>query len=559
MQSYATRKGPILSSLLALAATGALAVGCGGGGSEAPAHTAAGGSAPAAPGKAPAAPAKSPAAENKAVETAPSVAKEASAPAAKTPETAPMKAAPGDAATKSAASTAAPESGSDTKKAAAIAPASPDKSGADKTAAATPSAEKPAAEKADASKPTFTAAGAADTEKAKMDAAKKLGDPNAQEADPNSKAKLTYEFGTDSKNFGKCMQGDVLTNKFNLTSSGEEDLVIKQAKPTCGCTVAQVAAQAADGSMAPYNFGQPIPPGRKIEITATLHTQNKRGHAASRINIFSNDPRGQTQLGLEADVDPFFQVNPANLNFNALSSRDTANDKVAVTTTRGEKVKLTAALDNLPQGMKVEITPTDADADGKSNHWDIACHLGPGLVEGNLAYNISLKSDIAIPGGEKTPNGAEPTYEVSVPVMARVTGMISYTPAFVSLGLIRPGQVVSRVIRLTSHDPAFKLGEPKVVIQGREGGEWDLANRFSTIVRPVAGENSIEVELRLDGMPETLNGSFSGELVIQVGHPEKPEIKLPITGVCRGGSATGGVAPAPAPSTTPLPSANPPK
>jgi hypothetical protein len=92
-----------------------------------------------------------------------------------------------------------------------------------------------------------------------------------------------------------------------LASSGEEDLVIT-GKPTCGCTVAQVAAQAADGSMAPYNFGQPIPAGRKIEITATL-TQNKRGHAASCINI-SNDPRADGRP--RADVDPFFQVNPAN-------------------------------------------------------------------------------------------------------------------------------------------------------------------------------------------------------------------------------------------------------
>lgn len=553
MQPNASRKAPILSSMLALLSTGALAVGCGGG-TEAPAHSAsAGGSAPSAASKAPAAASKPAAPESKAVEAAPAVAKEASAPAAKTPESAPLKAAAPEAATKSSA---VPESAGEAKKAeaAAVTPS-----------AVPPSTEKPAA-KGDAAKPTFTAAGAvnAETEKAKAEAAKtaKIADPNAQDADPNSKAKLTYEFGTDSKNFGKCMQGDVLTNKFMLQSSGEEDLVIKQAKPTCGCTVAQVAAQAADGSMAPYNFGQPIPPGRKIEISATLHTQNKRGHAASRINIFSNDPRGQTQLGLEADVDPFFQVNPANLNFNALSSRDTANDKVAVTTTRGEKVKLSAALDNLPQGMKVEVTPAEPDADGKSNHWDIACHLGPGLVEGNLAYNISLKSDITIPGGEKTPNGAEPTYEVSVPVMARITGMISYTPAFVSLGLIRPGQVVSRVIRLTSHDPAFKLGEPKVVIQGREGGEWDLANRFSTIVRPVAGENSIEVELRLDGMPETLNGSFSGTLDIQVGHPEKPEIKLPITGVCRGaavgapGTPAQGPAPTPAPSTPP---ATPPK
>jgi hypothetical protein len=151
-----------------------------------------------------------------------------------------------------------------------------------------------------------------------------------------------------------------------------------------------------------------------------------------------------------------------------------------------------------------------------------------------------VKSDIEIPGGEKLPTGAAPTYEVSVPIMARVTGMISYTPAFVSLGLIRPGQVVSRSVRITSHDPEFKLPEPKIVVSGRGGTEWEFANRFSTVVRPVAGENSIDVELRLDGMPDTLNGSFSGELTIQVGHPEKPEIKLPITGVCRGAPATGG-------------------
>ena len=385
-------------------------------------------------------------------------------------------------------------------------------------------------------------------------AAKKVGDPSTDEVDPNSKAKLTYEFGTETKAFGKCMQGDVLTHTFQLASSGEEDLVIKQAKPTCGCTLAQVAVQQADGTMAPYTFGAPIPVGRKIELTATLHTQNKRGHAASRINIFSNDPRGQSQLGLEADVDPFFQVNPQNLNFNQVSARDTANDKVTIATTTGVKVKLTAPSENLPQGLKFELTPTEPDADGKSARWEVQVHLGPGLVEGNLAYTVGLKSDIEIPGGEKLPSGVVQTYEVSLPVMARVTGMISYTPAFISLGLIRPGQVVSRSVRVTSHDPDFKLTEPKIVVSGRGGAEWEFANRFSSVVRPVAGENSVDIELRLDGMPDTLNGSFSGELTIQVGHPEKPELKLPITGVCRGAPATageGGAGETPAPTTPP--------
>jgi hypothetical protein len=397
----------------------------------------------------------------------------------------------------------------------------------------------PAALAASTAKPDLKSAGQGQAKPEEL-AAKKLADPSIDEVDVNSKAKLTYEFGTETKSFGKCMQGDVLTHIFELQSSGEEDLVIKQAKPTCGCTLAHLAVQQADGTMAPYNFGAPIPPGRKIELAATLHTQNKRGHAASRINIFSNDPRGQSQLGLEADVDPYFQVNPANLNFNQISARDSASDKVTISTTTGVAVKLSAPTENMPQGLSFEVKPIDPDAEGKSARWEVQVKLGPGLLEGNLAYTVGIKSDIEIPGGEKLPSGAPPVYEVSMPVMARVTGMISYTPAFVSLGLIRPGQVVSRSVRITSHDPDFKIPEPKVIVSGRGGADWEFTDRFSTVIRPVAGENSVDVELRLDGMPDTLNGSFTGELTIQIGHAEKPEIKLPITGVCRGAPASSG-------------------
>ena len=197
---------------------------------------------------------------------------------------------------------------------------------------------------------------------------------------------------------------------------------------------------------------------------------------------------------------------------------------------------MTVFKDNMPQGLKIDLNPLDADAEGKATRWELVATVGPGLVEGNLAYSVPLRSDFPIPGGEKLPNGTMPTYEASATLMARVAGMISYNPAFVSLGLIRPGQIVSRTVRITSHDPEFKLGEPKIAIQGRDTPEWEYSKHFSTVVRPVANENSVDVELRLDGMPETLNGSFSGVLVINIGHPEKPEIKLPITGVCRGGA-----------------------
>ncbi len=380
----------------------------------------------------------------------------------------------------------------------------------------------------------------AETQKAmeaKALAAKGATDPMA-DTDPNSKARITYEFGSDTINFGKVMQGDVLNHKFLMQSSGEEDLLIKQAKPTCGCTVAQIMAQDAEGQMVPYQYGKPLPPGRKIEIQATLHTQNKRGHAGSKINMFTNDPRGQTILSLEADVDPFFTVNPPSINFQNLSQKDTATDKLTVTTAKGQRVKLNAVKDNMPQGLKVDLKALDEDAEGKATRWELVATAGPGLVEGSLAYSVQLKSDMAIPGGEKMPNGAMPTYEVQATVMARVTGAISFNPQFVSLGLIRPGQTMARTVRITSHDAEFKLTAPEVSIQGRDTAEWEFAKNFTAVVRPVANENSVDVEVTLNGLPETLSGSFSGMLVVKIGPPPTPEIKIPITGVCRGGAAT---------------------
>jgi len=110
------------------------------------------------------------------------------------------------------------------------------------------------------------------------------------------------------------MQGTVADHEFELTNDGTEDLIIKQVKPTCGCTVAQVMVENEAGEIVDYTFGDAIVPGRKVRVPAKLHTKNKSGHQTTRINIFSNDPRGTIQLGLEADIDPFFNIAPRFLN-----------------------------------------------------------------------------------------------------------------------------------------------------------------------------------------------------------------------------------------------------
>lgn len=359
-------------------------------------------------------------------------------------------------------------------------------------------------------------------------------DQGQEPPDPNSKARITWEQGADTKAFGKALQGDVLKHKFQLKSSGETDLIIRQAKPTCGCTMAQIFTEQPDGTMAPYVFGNPIPAGRKVEIGATLHTEHKRGPVSSRINISTNDPRGQISLGLEAEVEAFFQLDPNVINFNTISAKDQLTQKLPISVTRGDRLRLNPVRDNVPAGLRVELVALDPDAEGKASRFELVATLGPGLAEGPFSASIPLRSDLVIPGGERLPNGKLPTYETSVSILAKVTGSVSVNPGFVSLGLIKPGQALSRTIRVQCHDPAFKLGDLPVEIQGADVPAWEYAKCFTSAVRPVQGENAVDVEVRLNGMPATLNGSFAGTLVIKVGHPEKPELRLAITGMCRG-------------------------
>jgi hypothetical protein len=149
---------------------------------------------------------------------------------------------------------------------------------------------------------------------------------------------------------------------------------------------------------------------------------------------------------------------------------------------------------------------------------------------------------VPIPGAERLPNGKEPTYEVSTSIMATVRGSVSLNQQFYSFGLCKPNTQMSKTVRLTSHDPNFKLTPElvSVTLKGRDTVEWEHARHFQATVRPVPGENSMDIELSTTGLPDTVTGSFNGTAVIKTGHPEKPSFDVVISGVCRASAVVPG-------------------
>lgn len=357
--------------------------------------------------------------------------------------------------------------------------------------------------------------------------------------------RVTYEIGRDSVDFGRVTQGAVLNHTYDMMSGGNADLIITQIKPTCGCTVAKLNVENDEGEMVEYTFGDPIPPGRKLELPAKMHTKNKRGNQTVRINIFSNDPRAQMQLGMKASIDPFFNVTPGFLTFGKVSVGEQVTKTATITTAKGQPTLLSLVDHTTPAGASIDLTPKTPDADGRSRMWELTVTLGPDLTEGNLARALQIVSDIEIEGQELHEGEEAEVYEAGVTISAEVVGPFTFTPSYLSFGLVRPGELRTRSVRIDGHDTEFPLAQnlPTVRVVGapvaNEPGvyqDWDLTEYFVAEVKPVEGQNSVDIELRLEGLPEEKRGSFGGMLLVDLGHPKKPEIELRVTGVCRGGA-----------------------
>ncbi len=348
--------------------------------------------------------------------------------------------------------------------------------------------------------------------------------------------------------FGTVIEGEVVKHTFHMKSSGEGNLIVTQAKPTCGCTIGRLSVKKADGSFELYKFGDPVPPGTDMEMEAELNTKNKHNAASSKINVFCNDPRGTVTLGLSAMVDTYFHLTPATIDFGEISIADVVEKSCEVTGKKPGPFALSLEPRPLPKGVKVDLLPTNPTADNKAEKWTIKVTAGPDLNEGNLGYPLALLSDQLIDGAQPGPDGKPPHYSATLMLTARVRGLISYEPAYISFGLVKPGQVMSRTVKIQSFDPKFTLGIPELKIAGPnpQTPDFKYAGNFSTAARPTADGKAVEVELTLNGLPETADGAFQGKIVIKTGHPAKPEVEVMFSGVCRPGAK-----PATPPATPP--------
>lgn len=117
-------------------------------------------------------------------------------------------------------------------------------------------------------------------------------DMKAVEAEIALASKLPkIELDKMEHDFGSINEGDVVETEFMVKNVGEADLIIADAKGSCGCTV-------------PSPPKEPIKPGDSAPIKVSFDSNGKPGMQNKTVTLTTNTENGKETFSIKANVQP---------------------------------------------------------------------------------------------------------------------------------------------------------------------------------------------------------------------------------------------------------------
>lgn len=99
------------------------------------------------------------------------------------------------------------------------------------------------------------------------------------------------EFNKIIHDFGNINEGDQVSTEFEIKNVGKVDLLILDAKGSCGCTV-------------PIPPKEPIVPGKSSKIKVDFNSDGKPGIQEKSITLIANTETGVETIKIRANVIP---------------------------------------------------------------------------------------------------------------------------------------------------------------------------------------------------------------------------------------------------------------
>jgi hypothetical protein len=108
-------------------------------------------------------------------------------------------------------------------------------------------------------------------------------------ADVSTENLPAFEFEEEVIDFGQISQGEKVKQRFRFKNVGKSDLIISDAKGSCGCTV-------------PAWPRQPIRPGQEGEIEVVFDSNGKQGRQNKTVTLVANTVPKTKVIAINGEV-----------------------------------------------------------------------------------------------------------------------------------------------------------------------------------------------------------------------------------------------------------------
>jgi hypothetical protein len=109
--------------------------------------------------------------------------------------------------------------------------------------------------------------------------------------DTVSQKLASIEYDVMEHDFGKVREGETVSYSFEFTNTGDNDLFVKEVRPSCGCT-------AADYSK------EPIASGKKGFVKVSFDTSGRPGMQEKTVTVICNTDPPSKIISFTCEVEP---------------------------------------------------------------------------------------------------------------------------------------------------------------------------------------------------------------------------------------------------------------
>lgn len=114
-----------------------------------------------------------------------------------------------------------------------------------------------------------------------------INNPKSAENASGKQAVITFQ--KTEFDFGKILQGEVVSYTFHFTNTGNTPLIITGVDKSCGCTASEYPRQ-------------PIAPGEGGDIKITYDSKGHFGFQSKTVSVNANTMPAKTTLRIKAEV-----------------------------------------------------------------------------------------------------------------------------------------------------------------------------------------------------------------------------------------------------------------